>query len=490
MHKRNPLGLLPRPFPVKIPVPGRSPNGMVLAPPMARQGSAAVVDRSFQTTHPNNPFTRIGLKPVAAGPEKERGMQRNSWSVFLAVVVALAVLPSHVWAQEKVIKIGAIYPMTGRAGLYGMDSVAAMEMAMEEINAKGGVAGYKLDALSTDSKVKPDYSVRIAKRYIEEDKVHFLFGVVSSGVGLAVTEVSKQYKKIFIGTDHAATELTVDNFQPYYFRVSNNTFQSMAAGAIYLKELQAQKPWKRIAYIGPDYAYGHSQWNELRYCLDRLGVQYEVAGEHWPKLAQPDYTPFITTIMKDKPDILVSGFWGGDTVAFIKQAIPYGLLKNVLYFHPDAGGNYELMSSMGDELPDGLVLSARHHNNWPDTELNRKFVGDFFKRTGRYPSYAAEGAYAGVYAIAYAVEKVGNPDDADALVKALEGMKLKLPEDPEGFTSYMDPDTHQIVQMQAIGVTMPNADFPPAKKMLGNWKIYKAEDLLPPKEYIEMKRKK
>ena len=85
-------------------------------------------------------------------------------------------------------------------------------------------------------------------------EVHFLFGVVSSAVGLALTEVSKQNKKIFIGTDHASTQLTSDKFQPYYFRVSNNTFQSMATGALYLKELQQTKPWTTIAYIGPDYA--------------------------------------------------------------------------------------------------------------------------------------------------------------------------------------------------------------------------------------------
>ncbi len=420
-----------------------------------------------------------------------RRMLRHKYVVvILVVLLALFQVPFSLGADEKIIKIGAIYPMTGRPGLYGLDSVDAAEMAMEEINSKGGVAGYKLELLNTDSKLKPDYSVRVAKRYIDEDKVHFLFGVVSSGVGLAVTEVSKQNKKIFIGTDHASTRLTVDALQPYYFRVSNNTFQSMAAGALYLKELKQTKPWETLAYIGPDYAYGHDQWDELKYNLDRFGVKYKVVGEYWPKLSAPDYTPFITSIMNDKPDILVSGFWGGDTVAFIKQAQPYGLYDNTLYFHPDAGGNYELMSATGSELPLGLVLGARHHLNWPETELNRTYVDKFYKRTGRYPSYAAEGAYAGIYAIAQAVEKVGNPNDTEALVKALEGMKIKLPEDPEGFTSYIDPATHQIVQVQAIGETIANDKFPPAKRMLGNWKVYKAEDLLPPKEYIEMKRKK
>jgi branched-chain amino acid transport system substrate-binding protein len=259
----------------------------------------------------------------------------------------------------------------------------------------------------------------------------------------------------------------------------------MAAGALYLKELKQSKPWETIAYIGPDYAYGHDQWNELKYNLDRFGVKYKVVGVYWPKLFAPDYTPFITSILKDKPDIVVSGFWGGDTVAFIKQAQPYGLFEKMLYFHPDAGGNYELMMGTGAELPLGLVLSARHHNNWPDTQANKDYVAKFFKRTGRYPTYAAEGAYAGILAIAQAVEKVGNPDDTEALVKALEGMKIQLPEDPEGFTSYIDPETHQIVQVQAIGVTVPDDTFPPAKRMLGNWKIYKAEDLLPPKGFKE-----
>ena len=85
------------------------------------------------------------------------------------------------------------------------------------------------------------------------------------------------------------------------------------------------------------------------------------------------------------------------------------------------------------------------------------------------------------------MEKVGNPNDTEALVKALEGMKIKLPEDPDDFTSYIDPATHQIVQVQAIGVTVPNDQFPPAKRMLGNWKVYKAEELLPPKGFGEKK---
>lgn len=426
-------------------------------------------------------------------------MQRRTFfilvliALFALVVVPLAMSaePKAKAAEPKIIKIGALYPMTGRPGLYGLDSVEAAEMAIAEIQAKGGPAGYKIELYNTDCKFKPDYSVRVAKRYIGEEKVHFLFGVVSSAVGLAVSEVAKQNKKIFIGTDHATTRATTVARHPYYFRVSNCIFQSMAAGALYLKELKKTKPWETIAYIGPDYTYGQDQWNELRYNLDRFDVKYKVAGEYWPKVAEPDYTAFISAIIKDKPDVLVSGHFGGDSVAFIKQALPYGLFEKMIYVHPDAGGSYELMAAMGAEVPLGAAMSARHHNNWPETERNKKFVQDFFKRTDRYPSYAAEGAYAGIYAIAQAVEKVGNPNDTEALIKALEGMKIQLPEDPDGFCSYIDPGTHQIVQMQAVGVTVPNDKYPPAKRMLGEFKVFQA-DLLwpPPKDFVYGKYKK
>ena len=250
--------------------------------------------------------------------------------------------------------------------------------------------------------------------------------------------------------------------------------------------LQDMKLGKKIAYIGPDYAYGRDQIAELKYCLGKLGANFEMVGEFWPKLYEADYTSYITAIVRAKPDVLVCGFWGGDTVAFIKQAKAYGLFDKMKYFHPDGGGNYEVFSTLGAECPEGLIMSARHHNNWPETKENTDFVQKFKKATGRYPSYAAEGAYVGILVIADAIRKVGNADDTEALVKVLEGMKMKFPEDPAGFQSYIDPKTHQIVQAQAIGTTVKNDKFPPAKYMLGNFKVYPADKLMPPQDYIDL----
>jgi branched-chain amino acid transport system substrate-binding protein len=410
-------------------------------------------------------------------------MRRKPVALLTVLLVCFTAVVSF---AAETIKIGALYPMSGRGGLYGQDSEAAIKIALDEVHAKGLPGGRKLEVKVIDDQSKPAYAVTVAKRYITEDHVKFLYGVVSSAVALAVTEVSKEYKTIFVGTDHGATDLTANAFQKYYFRVNNNTFQSMMAGAMYLKELGANK---KIAFIGPDYAYGRDQLAELKYAFKKLGVKADFVGEFWPKLYEPDYTSYITAIIAAKPDILVSGFWGGDTVAFIKQAKAYGLFGKMQYAHFDAGGNYEVFSALGAECPEGLILGSKHHNNWPDTKENKQFVQKFHKATGRYPSYAAEGAYSGILVIAEAIRKVGNADNTDALIKAMEGMKIQLPEDPKGFSSYIDPATHQMVQVQAIGVTEKNGKFPPATFMLGKFKSYPADKLMPDQEYIDQLKK-
>jgi branched-chain amino acid transport system substrate-binding protein len=148
------------------------------------------------------------------------------------------------------------------------------------------------------------------------------------------------------------------------------------------------------------------------------------------------------------------------------------------------------MVELGSTPPPGLILSARHHDNWPDTPLNRWFVSKFHALEGRYPTYAAEGAYSGIMAIASAVAQAGGARSTDRLVHALEGLTLDLPEDPPGFHSRIDPATHQIAQAQAIGEVVRDTSFPPAQVMLGHWSVYPAELLQPPQDVIRRRRER
>jgi branched-chain amino acid transport system substrate-binding protein len=393
-------------------------------------------------------------------------------------------------AAEAEVTVGCMFPMTGRSAIYGKDSVGGIRVALERLGAQGPRAP-RLRVIVDDSRSKAAYAVRLAEDYARRDGARFVCGVVSSGVGQAVSRLAAERDFIFIGTDHASSRLTIEGVHPHYFRVTNDTWASMAAGARWLADLQRRSPWRRLAFIGPDYDYGHVSLLDLRMSLDRLGVSYEVVGEFWPKLYEPDYSAYIRAIQQARPDVLVAALWGGDFIAFLKQAATTGgFFPRIRLANFDTGGNYDVMVALGDDPPPGLVLSARHHNNWPDTPLNRWFVESFHGLEGRYPTYAAQGAYAGVMAIAGAVRQAGGARDTAALVRALEGMRLELPKDPPGFTSYIDPGTHQVVQVQAVGEVVPDGRFPPAKVMLGRWVPYPAEDLKAPAEVIAARRQK
>lgn len=385
--------------------------------------------------------------------------------------------------------VGCMFPLSGRSALYGKDSIGGIKVALADLQAQLGEKNApRLRVIVEDDRSKVSFAHRIATDYVERDKVRFLCGVVSSGVAQAVSRVAKERKVLFIGTDHASSRLTIEEFHRYYFRVSNDTYSSMAAGARYLADLQKKNGWKRLVFLGSDYDYGHVSWRDLRSNLDRLGVRYQVAGEYWPKLYEPDYSSYIAALADSKADVAVIGLWGGDFVTFVKQAVSSGLNTRMLIANFDTGGNHDVLESLGQDAPSGMVLSSRHHNNWPDTPRNRKFVADFHKVEGRYPTYTAQGAYSGIMAIGRALATAGKNADTNKLIATLENMRLELPEDPPGYQSYIDPLTHQIVQAQAIGQPVRGNAFPPAQVMLSNWVVYPAEALRPPADLIQQRR--
>ncbi|KAA0256859.1 amino acid ABC transporter substrate-binding protein [Deferribacter autotrophicus] len=366
------------------------------------------------------------------------------------------------------VRVGCLYPLSGRNKLYGLDSIEAIKLALKENNN----TSLKISVIIENTKSKPYIAAKLANYLIKKYKVNFLCGVVSSAVALTVTKIAKNEKIPFLGTDHSSSRLTIEEFHKYYFRVTNNTLQSMSAGALFLKELKEKLKWKTIAFIGPDYEYGHRAWMDLKLALKSLNIKFKIVGEYWPKLFEPDYTLYIQNLLRNKPDILINAHWGQDLVAFLRQAKNFGLLDKVIFCNFDTGGNYEVMASLQSELPSGLILGARHYNNWPQTKDNINFVNSFFKQTNRYPSYVAHGAYAGIKVIFEVLKKVKHINNKEEIIKALEHLKIKLPKDPDNFTSFFNPKTHQIMQVIALGETVPNFNYPPATRMLGNWKIY------------------
>lgn len=382
--------------------------------------------------------------------------------------------------------IACMYPMTGRSASYGRDSIVAIRMALQELARDP--QSPDLRVIVDDSRSKASFAVRMAEDFLRNDDADILCGIVSSGVGMAVSRLARQRQVILVGTDHASSRATLEEGHDYYFRVSSDTWISHAAGARYLKELQKETGWRKLAFLGPDYEYGRVAWRDLQEALALEGVSFRQTGTYWPRLYEPDYSLYIQSLLENPPDILVVGLWGGDFTAFIEQARTTRLFEQMRVANFDTGGDYETLVALGSEPPPGLILSARHHVNWPDTDRNRQFVQDFHELSGRYPSYSAQGAWAGMMAIARAIRLAGDVSDTRAVITALEGLEVPLPKDPDGFTSYIDPQTHQIAQAQAIGTPVSDDRFPPARVLLGNWRVYDAESLKPSPALIQKRR--
>src|SRR6202162_5151214 len=170
-------------------------------------------------------------------------------------LAAVALWPLAAGAADN-IKIGFPMPLSGPAAVYGVPVTQGAEMAIADINAKGGVLGRKLELLSRDSKANADEAVRLARELIIKDNVDFLAGTLTSAEAPAVSTIAKENKVVFLAPSAKTMKLTApENLHPYIFRVASNTDIEGKAGA----RIVAQwKDVKTVATIAPDYAYGRA----------------------------------------------------------------------------------------------------------------------------------------------------------------------------------------------------------------------------------------
>jgi len=372
---------------------------------------------------------------------------RRKWMIAGAVLfIGLVLIPGiGKTAENSPIKLGVVFIMSGPMGGYGKHGTQAIQLAMDEINGQGGILGRRVEAIFQDDELKVDKGVQITKKFITEDKVDFIIGPTSSGVALAMADIVEKEKKILVLTQSATNSLTDAKFNRYMFSTLSNAMMHSRAGAY----LMASKPYKRWMCIGPGYSYGYESWNSFRDKLKELRPDIEVVGELWPKLTEPDYTPFIQKILEAKPDAVWSPLWGMDAVTFIKQALPLGLFDKIKFAFPD-GAALETLIPLGKTMPDGLFVASRYFFLTPDSLVNRSFVKVYREKFKEYPDYMAEETYAGVYFLKAAIERAGSTD-TEKMIAAVEKEPLAW-ETPEGW-KIMRKEDHQVVEDVVWGET-------------------------------------
>src|SRR6516162_2067329 len=376
---------------------------------------------------------------------------------LLFAIIAATLLPAAATSAEN-IKIGFPMPLSGPASVYGFPITKGAEMAVQEINAKGGVLCRKLELLERDSKASADEAVRLARELIIKNNVDFLSGTLTSAEAPAVSTIAKENKIVFLAPTAKTTQLTAPrNLHPYIFRVaSNTTIEGRTAAAIIAK-------WegvKKIATIAPDYAYGRDAVAAFVEHIKKLRSDIEIVDQQWPKLGEPDFTAFITAQMGKQPDAVFCDVFGGDFVTFVKQAAPLGYFKAIRNRLADGGevGTTDEAQALGADYPYGIWSDAYDPVIWPDNEPPEHKVFSENLKTFTKEQYASGWAimgYSSVVALVEGIKKAGGTD-SDKVSAALSGLSFDTPVGRRTFNA----KTHETEMGEFWGQMVKDDRFP------------------------------
>lgn len=353
------------------------------------------------------------------------------WAMAMLTMFAL----SRQASTEEPIKIGVLYPIAGTGAVYGVPAMHGHDMAVDEINAAGGILGRQVVTVKRDTKLKPAAASAAAKELITKDGVDILIGGLSSAVGLAISEVAKQEQIVYLATIPKTIQMTTTKRHPYVFRTASHTdFEGDAIGQV-VKRLGA----KTICDIQLDYAYGHDLAAGIEKGLKRHAPGAKKVLDLRAKLGATDYNVFITQIMGAGCEVVTSGLWGSHFVNFAQQAKPFGLFKQITYVSGGEIASHEIAGKMKGDYPDNVwsnTYELWYHHYDPS---HVKFHQELARRSGTsetamWPVLA----YNGVKFIAAAAEKAGSME-ANKLAAALKGLSISTPVGQRT----IDPETHQ-----------------------------------------------
>lgn len=308
----------------------------------------------------------------------------------------------------KTVKIGTILPLSGAAAQLGENSKKSIDMAVEEINAKGGIkslGGAKLEIVYGDSQGKPQVGVSEAERLLSDKDVVLLNGAWQSGVTLPASEVAERNKKVWLAPVASDDSVTSRGFK-YVFRLADTSTMRVEAQVDFLDHLSSIDPIKTVALVYENTAWGQGVANAWKEKLPAAG--YEIVLEEGYDGNAAELTPVATKVKNAKPDAVLMVSYLKDatllTKAFTEQKV------NPKAFIATSGGyaDAEYLTNVGN-APLGFFDIAA----W-EADVNRPFSNEtnekFNKKYGHDMNGEMVKEYVGIYTIADVLERAGSVD--------------------------------------------------------------------------------
>ena len=339
-----------------------------------------------------------------------------------------------------------------------------IELAVEEVNAAGGVLGRKIEVISRDDNGNPGDAVRVAEELLSREQVSFLIGTFPSNVGLAVADFAKQRKVLFIAAEPLTDKIVWDSGNAYTFRLRTSTYMQTAM----LIPDAAKLKKKRWAIVYPNYEYGQSATAAFKKLLKEKQPDVEFVAEQAPPLGKIDAGAVAQALADAKPDAIFSSLFGADLAKFVREGQTRGLFKGVEVFNLLAG-EPEYLDPLKEEAPEGWYVTG-----YPWSEIktpeHTKFLTAYQAKFKDYPRLGSVVGYSTVMSAVEAIKKAGSLDQ-DKLIAAASGLKLMT---PFGMVEYR-PIDHQ----STMGAYVGRIAVKDGKGYMKGWRFVDGKDALP-----------
>jgi len=335
------------------------------------------------------------------------------------VIAALALGFGSPAAAQDVIRIGEINSYKAQPAF--LDPYRkGWELALEQVNAAGGVNGRKLEIISRDDGANPGDAVRVAEELVSREKVDILAGGFLSHIGLALTDFAKQRKVFFLASEPLTDKIVWQNGNRYTFRLRSSTY--MQTAMLVPEAAKANK--KRWAIVYPNYEYGQSAAATFKEQLKKLQPDVEFVGEQAPPLGKVDAGAVAQALADLKPDGIFNVLFGADLAKFVREGNTRGLFKDRIVLGL-LTGEPEYLDPLKDESPEGWIVTG-----YPwygiDTPDHKAFLDAYRKKFDDYPRLGSIVGYSMVTALAAGLKRAGSTD-TEKLIAAFEGLEFPSP---------------------------------------------------------------
>jgi len=378
----------------------------------------------------------------------------------VTAVLAFAALSTH---AQSVIRIGEINSYKAQPAFLEPYK-KGMDLAVDEINAAGGVDGKKLELITRDDNASPGDAVRVAEELISRENVNVLAGAFLSNTGLALTDFAKQKKFFYLAGEPLTDKIIWGGGNRYTFRLRPGTY--MQAAMLVPEAAKLKK--KRWALVYPNYEYGQSAVAAFKELMKAAQPDVEFVVEQSPPLGRLDAGSVVQALADAKPDAIFNVLFGADLSKFVREGNTRGLFQgrevvSVLTGEP------EYLDPLRDETPNGWIVTG-----YPwygiQTPEHKAFFLAYHAKYNDYPRLGSVVGYTMIKSLAAGIKKAKGTD-AEKLITAFSGLVV---ESPFGKITYRALD-HQSTMGAFVGKTKNDK----GKGVMVDYQYYDGAKFLP-----------